>query len=199
MNSKQTKLAALASAVVLVLLFAGIYLSTRHAGKGAPLPQDFLESRKNAALISQNIADLTNKTDDKIAEANRADLAGDVWTAEQAIEGAQNLNKDANRAAADLAAQLKIMTESLAGMQPENQRLAYEAAATELSLVSEFVVYTQSLNEFLEKLLASMETETKVSKADLAASLKKTNESAKKINTLNAEFGARMKALDSSF
>ena len=201
MSNKQTKTVAIASVLVLALLFVSIYLLRKSGGGSASanLPPNFLISRQEASVISQNIVDLTNKTDGKIAEANAADLAGDKVKAKALIEDAQNMNKEAYKAAADLADQLKILTESLASMNPSSQRLAYEAVATEFSLVSEFIVYTQNLNGFLEKLLVSMETDVKVSKADIADALQNTNNSAKKINSLNTEFNARMKTLDNSF
>lgn len=201
MSNKQTKIAAIASVLVLALLFVSIYLLRKGNGGSASanLPPNFLISRQEASVISQNIVDLTNKTDGKIAEANAADLAGDKERAKVLVEDAQNMNKEAYQAASDLAAQLKILTESLATMNPSSQRLAYEAVATEFSLVSEFIVYTQNLNGFLEKLLVSMETDVHVSKEDIASALQSTNDSAKKINSLNTEFNARMKALDNSF
>lgn len=201
MSNKQTKIAAIASVLVLALLFVSIYLLRKGNGGSASanLPPNFLISRQEASVISQNIVDLTNKTDGKIAEANAADLAGDKERAKALVEDAQNMNKEAYQAASDLAAQLKILTESLATMNPSSQRLAYEAVATEFSLVSEFIVYTQNLNGFLEKLLVSMETDVHVSKEDIASALQSTNDSAKKINSLNTEFNARMKALDNSF
>ena len=201
MSNKQTKIAAIASVLVLALLFVSVYLLRKGSGGSASanLPPNFLISRQEASVISQNIVDLTNKTDAKIAEANAADLAGDKVKAKALVEDAQNMNKEAYQAASDLAAQLKILTESLATMNPSSQRLAYEAVATEFSLVSEFIVYTQNLNGFLEKLLVSMETDVQVSKEDIANALQNTNDSAKKINSLNTEFNARMKALDNSF
>ena len=201
-NNRQTKMIAVASVLVLILLFTFVYL-TRKSGGGNPadnLPQNFLLSRKTVALISQNIVDLTNKTSDKITAANTADNAGDKTNARVLIEDAQVKNKEAYRAAAQLADQLKILTESLSQMKSlDSQRLAYQAVATELSLVTEFVVYTQNLNDFLEKLIVSMETDVKVSKSDIAGALKNTNDSAKKINSLNAEFNDRMVRLDKSF
>ncbi len=201
LNNKQTKMVAVGSVLFLVLLFTSLYFM--RSGGGSPeanLPQTFLLSRKTAALISQNIVDLTNKTGEKISSANTADLAGDRARASSLILEAQNTNVEASRATSQLAGQLKVLTESLATMSSvSSQRLAYEAVATELALVSEFVVYTQNLNEFLEKLLVSMETDTKVSKADIASSLTATNKSARKINSLNAEFSDRMAKLDKSF
>jgi len=194
---------AVSAVLVLVLLFTLVYFMQKSGGGGNPadnLPQNFLLSRKTAALISQNIVDLTNKTSDKISAANKADLAGDKTNARVLIEDAQTTNKEAYRAAAQLADQLKILTESLSQMKSmDSQRLAYNAVATELSLVTEFVVYTQNLNDFLEKLIVSMETDVQVSKDDIASALKKTNDSAKKINNLNAEFNDRMARLDKSF
>lgn len=201
-NNRQTKIWAVAAVLVLVLLFTSIYF-LRRSGTGSTaesLSQNFLLSRKTAALISQNIVDLTNKTDEKISAANTADLAGDKVRAEALIEEAQTTNKEAYHAAAQLADQVKILTESLASIKSlDSQRLAYEAVATEFSLISEFIVYTQNLNDFLEKLTVSMETDVKVSKSDIAGALKNTNESAKKINTLNTEFNSRMVRLDKSF
>ena len=118
-NNRQTKMIAVASVLVLILLFTFVYL-TRKSGGGNPadnLQQNFLLSRKTVALISQNIVDLTNKTSDKITAANTADNAGDKTNARVLIEDAQVMNKEAYRAAAQLADQLKILTESLSQMK----------------------------------------------------------------------------------
>ena len=92
------------------------------------------------------------------------------------------------------------MTESLIGIPSANtQRMAYEAIAVELSLVSEFIIYTQNLNEFLESLERSYEKGSTVEEQDtIEKEIGEVNENTKTINKLNKEFLAKMKLFDKS-
>ena len=194
-KDKRTKI--IITAVVIVLAMGAI-VAIAARGRGE-LPQSFLIARKNASLVSQHIVDLMTQTGEKIAAANAADLAGDPSRAEALINDARASNDEAYRNAGELSAHLKDLATSVVSLSSRSrQSVAYEAVATELALVSEFIVYTQNLNDFFDKLSLAIETGRRSNKNDAAAALTVVNEGAKKINALNADFQARIKAFDSS-
>ncbi|MFA6365431.1 MAG: hypothetical protein WCW78_03455 [Candidatus Paceibacterota bacterium] len=190
------------SVIVAVLVIAGFFYSLRggqNTTGAVNLPQDFVIARQNAAGVSQHIVDLTSATRDKINAANVSELAGDNKKTQQFIDEARIINNEAYQNASNLAEFLKNLAGSLTTLQSTaSQRIAYQAIATELSLVSEFIVYTQNLNSFLDALSAAGEGNTPVRKTAIEATLKKTNSSAHTINDLNKEFLDRMASFDKS-
>ncbi len=194
---KDRRTKAIITAVVLVLVAGG--LIALFVSRQAKLSQSFAIARKNASDVSQRIVELTSQTGDKITAANKADLSGDSARAQALLEEASGANAEANRNAADLAGYLKDLATSLSSVRSvSSQRLAYEAIATDLSLVSEFVAYTRDLDDFLEKLATAIDTGSGEGRRDAATALAKVNEGAKKINALNADFRSRMDEFDKS-
>ncbi len=194
-KDKRTKI--IITALVLVLAIGGLIV---YAATNRPaMPQSFLIARKNASEVSQHIVDLTTQTGEKVSEANAADLAGNTSRAEALIEEARAANAEAYKNAGELSSHLKDLANSLVSLgSPSRQSVAYEAVATDLSLVSEFIVYTQNLNDFFDKITRAIETGSRADKNSAAAALTVVNEGAKRINALNAEFQTRMKTFDSS-
>lgn len=187
---------------VTVLIVGGSFYALKNGATRAmpvSVPQDFIVARQSAATISQSIVDLTDTTRQKIDVAHAAQLAKDAARMEQMISEARSSNGEAYRSAVMLADLLKALTGSLSEVKSmDSQRIAYQAIAVELSLVSRFIVYTQDLNSFLDALARSTEGNTTSYKAEVDAALKKTNEGAKKINELNEEFLTRMEKFDRS-
>jgi hypothetical protein len=185
---------------ILVIVGSFYFLRSGQNTTGAMnLPQDFIIARQNAAVVSQRIVDLTSATRDKINAANISELAGDNNKTQQFIGEARTTNNEAYQSASNLAEFLKNLAGSLSTLQSTaSQRIAYQAIATELSLVSEFIVYTQNLNSFLDALSAAGEGNTPARKTAIEATLKKTNNSARIINDLNKEFLSRMASFDKS-
>lgn len=163
------------------------------------LPPAFIKARIEASEISRRIVELTSATADKVKEVNEFDLEGDRNGALDLIGEARNNNTEAYNSAFDLSRNLQVLAESLAYL-PSNksQRLAYEAVAVELSLISEFIVYTKSLNEFLDSLDAAINTDSTTDRDAVDKMLTDVNESAYKINFLNDEFLVKMGAFDES-
>jgi hypothetical protein len=165
----------------------------------AKLPQQFLDARQNAALVSQKIVDLTEITNQKIKSINLEDFNGNANAAIRLINEARESNAQAYAKASELAGYLQKLAESLADLNSrESQRNAYEAVAVELSLVSEFIVYTQSLNDFFDSLTKAIVTDSLADRKAVEEKLRKVNEQAKKINQLNGEFLSKMRKFDKS-
>jgi hypothetical protein len=163
------------------------------------LPSDFLISKNEAALISQRIADLTQKTNEKIKAANISDFNNDSNSTLLFIQEARENNIKAYNNAVELSRYLQKLAESLTNIKSaKSQRLAMEAIATELGLVSEFIIYTQKLNNFLETLAKAITTNLPRDRKAIQNSLDEVNLSVNYINQLNYEFLKKMEEFEKS-
>ena len=166
----------------------------------AELPNEFVSARREAARVSKDIVQLTGSANNRIREIDLDDVREQNQDTLGTIRIAKQENGWAYSYAIDLSRYLQDMTESLIGIPSANtQRMAYEAIAVELSLVSEFIIYTQNLNEFLESLERSYEKGSTVEEQDtIEKEIGEVNENTKTINKLNKEFLAKMKLFDKS-
>lgn len=169
----------------------------RNAGKSNVLPPEFLAVRGETALVSQKIVDITRTTDEKIRAVNLFDFSGDPDKALAFIREARRSNGEAYDQAFELSRDLQRLAESLGEIKPTaRQRLAYEAVAVELGLVSEFIVYTQYLNRFLDDLARAIATDSFKDRQVVADSLREVNQRVAQINQLNNEFLSKMEVFD---
>lgn len=157
------------------------------------LPDDFLSYRQNAAEVSEKIVALANEVNEKIKAVNISDLNGDSDSAISLIRDARNKNVAAYSEAFELSRNLENLARSLDDISSRrNQRLAYEAVAVELSLVSEFIVYTRDLNNFLDNLSRAIVTGYFTDREVALRSLDEVNNRVAKINDLNKEFSQKI-------
>lgn len=189
---------------LLILIFVlgfglAAYFFATNAGK-AKEPQQFLEARRNAAEVSANIVGLTNGTNQKIKAINLSDLSGNAEKALALIQEARATNNEAYKSAFELSRGLQTMAEALAQIKSlESRRQAYEAVAVELGLVSEFINYTGSLNNFLESLTRAIATNSPADRLTAENYLKEVNQKTETINNLNQEFSAKIGKFDKGF
>ncbi|MDP2704481.1 MAG: hypothetical protein Q8P01_04700 [bacterium] len=184
-----------------LVIFSSRFFATR--GEQTRIPEAFLQARESAALVSRDIVALTGSTNEKIRAVNLLDVQGDAESVERAtslLREAKNSNEEALSRAFELSEHLRALAQSLAGVSPlSSQRVAYEAIAIELSLVSEFITYTKNLNAFLESLERSIARRSTFQEQDaLSNALRDVNENTKTINRLNNEFLARVREFDKS-
>lgn len=184
-----------------LVIFSSRFFATR--GEETRIPKEFLRARENAALVSREIVDLTGSTNEKIRAVNLLDVQGGTERVQNAIrfvQEAKDTNAQALSRAFLLSEHLRDLAQSLAGVSPlSSQRVAYEAIAIELSLVSEFITYTKNLNAFLDSLERSIARRSTFQEQDaISNALRDVNENTKTINRLNGEFLARMRAFDKS-
>jgi len=173
---------------------AGVYA---FSNKG--LPSEFVSTRDKAAVVSQDIVNLTNQTNETLERANKLDIEGMGTQTLSIIDEARATNSGAYQKAFQLSGYLKDLAESLRYISNrESQRVAYEAIATELGLVSEFIVYTKNVSKFLDELSLAVSQNTAINRNAARSSLDEANDSAKKINALNNQFLQKMGEFDAS-
>ncbi|MCP6720063.1 MAG: hypothetical protein KJI72_01905 [Patescibacteria group bacterium] len=163
------------------------------------VPNEFLAARQNAAVVSKKIVALTGATNEKIKAVNLSDLSGNASQAHTLIQEARQNNAEAHNQAFELSGYLQELAESLSAISSaKSQRLAYEAVAVEITLVSEFIIYTQNLNNFLGSLLGAIQTNSFADRRAVQNYLDEVNERAEKINDLNEEFLVKIEKFDKS-
>ena len=184
--------------IIIVVVVAVIYF-VLDFDRPIQLPNEFLIARQNAAVVSGEIVTLTSATSEKIKEVNLSDLSGNANQAHSLIQEARENNAGAYNQAFELSRYLQELVESLNAVPSiKSQRLAYEAVAVELSLVSEFITYTQNLNSFLESLSEAIQTNSFTDRRKTQDYLRDVNERAEKINDLNKEFLVKIEKFDKS-
>jgi hypothetical protein len=178
--------------IIVVVLFVYLLSSLQ----GNVIPADFTAARQSAAAISQDIVNLTSETGKKIESANQAENNGNLDQLRSLISDAKANNTIAYQKAFDLSKSIQQMAESLNGVRSTRQRLGYEAVALELSLVSEFMSYTESLNDFLNNVARSASDENPINRKATADALNRVNQKVNLINDLNRNFVDKMSAFD---
>ncbi len=160
------------------------------------LPQEFFLARKEVNSLTQEIVNLTNQTRDLIKEVNLSEFSGEKNKALFLIQEAKKVNEDAYRKAFNLSVAVQKLAESLNKIEEGKKRqLIYEAASIQLGLISNFINYTQDLNDFLASLSITIVNETPENRLKVQDHLSKVNQRIAVINNLSQAFISKMKAI----
>lgn len=197
-HSKDRRFIALTVALTAIMI---VIVSSLAWNRGsAEVPQSFIKAREDAALVSKKIVELTSATNESIKAASELEIQGKEDQAASIIQEARESNREAYENAFELSRHLQKMAESLAFIgSRKGQSLAYGAVAVELSLVSEFISYTQNLNSFFDSLALALSSDSLEGRKDIETHLAAVNESTNTINNLNEEFLAKIGQFDRSF
>lgn len=174
----------------LLLLGAGLLIYMVGAGVAATrLPAKFVQARQGAAAVSQHIVDLSTLTSEKLSEVNLSDLGGETARALTLLSDARASNAAAYGKAFELTQHLQTLAQSLQEISSAaKQREGSEAVAIELSLVSEFIIYTQKVDVFLDALERAIRFNVEENRVAAAAALDEVNAKVVSINALNKAF-----------
>ena len=196
MRMKLSRKHYVASAVLGVFFVFGVYFV--FFGR-ATLPQRFVSARERTAQTSQEIVDLVELTNEKIKAINLKDFNRNINEAIVLVSDARENNSQAYSKTSELALRLEELAFSLNEIRSRKlQRPAYEAVAVELSLVSEFIVYTHILNNFFDSLSRAIITDSLADRLNVEMKLNEVNNQARKINNLNEEFLSKIGSFDKS-
>jgi hypothetical protein len=185
--------------IILILLMAvgfGIWFFFKPPIKP---PAEFLTARQQGAEISQKIVELTTDINQKIKEINFSDLNGDYNKASALIDEVKNKNQETLNQAVKLASEVQKMTESLDKISsPKSQELAMKAITTEISLLTNFMQYKGTLDQFLTNLNLAIAF-SKIEYRQVAENnLTELNIKSGTINNLNQQFLEEMRVFDTS-
>ena len=163
-------------------------------------PAEFLTARQRGAEISQKIVELTSVTNQKIKEINSLDLNGDILKAMALIEEVKNKNQEAYDQAVKLSEEMRKMAESLEKISFFlSRQIAVEAITLEVSLITNFIDYTQILNRFLNNVLQAIATSDSNYRRLAEENLGEINTKTWTINSLNQQSLEKMRVFDKSF
>lgn len=184
------------------LLLTGIGILTYLIGAqvvASRLPEEFVRARQSAAVTSQQIVDLANLTSEKLAGVDLSDLGGETARALALLSDARAANASAYQKAFELTQHLQSLARALEGIPSvTKQREGSEAIAIELSLVSEFILYTQKVDAFLDALERAIRTDIEANRIAAAAALDEVNAKVISINALNRAFREAIGIFDKS-
>ncbi|KKU15686.1 hypothetical protein A3D55_02120 [Candidatus Jorgensenbacteria bacterium RIFCSPHIGHO2_02_FULL_45_20] len=196
-STNRNKIVFLSAGTALVVFIALFFFLPLFTHPKENFPMKFIDARAAAARVSKDIVALTNETNDIIGSVDTLDFSSDKEKALSLIREAKNANGEAYNKAFALSQELQKLAESLADIKsPENQRVMYEAVAVELSLVSEFITYTQNLQTFLDKVASVVSSNTEANKLAVQDGLKAVNEKITVINNLNETFLSKIARFD---
>jgi hypothetical protein len=187
------KIAIVTGAIIIIV---GLIIYFLNSFQGGVVSAEFTSARQKAASISQEIVNLTSETSRKISEANIVQKGGGVNQLLELINQAKMTNAAAYQKAFDLSRALQEMASSLGGVGQGRQQIGYEAMALELSLVSEFISYTDTLNNFLNNLSKAVIDQNPASRRAAEDAIKNVNQKAELINNLNRDFLQKMSVFD---
>ena len=198
LKTKKGMVTGIAVGAVL-LVVGGIALSATFSDEQKiVVSDDFKVARYNAGIKSRQVAELSEVTREKIRRANEAEQKKDNARAETFLNEAQLANSEAARSAAELSRHLQILIGFINGMPTgKSQRYAYAAMTAEISLVSEYIVYTKNVSELIEAVARGIEI-GKNNPKTIDAVLQRANNNVKRINDLNQEFQTKISNFDTS-
>jgi len=179
----------LAAAIIAIpLLVLSVYLfSNGSFFSGGPTREE-----RAATILSQEIIDLTGRTNKMIASVNLSDLRGDSAQARSLIEEAHKNNNEAFQRAVLLAKELENWTKAIPEISsPAGQRSAYDLVALESALIGEFISYTGDLNRFLNALSAAVATNNFSDRSLVEQNLAAVNQRISAINRISEEFARK--------
>ena len=183
-----------------IVLLVGIYLTVSFYEKRNALPQDFIESRNKATEISGEIVRLSNETNVKIKELGSLEPEVNREKAFALIEEARRKNDEAFKKSLELSYELERLARGLPEIKstPARQTM-YQAITVEISLVTEYVAYTEDLNKFLESVQEYVENNSQENRFRVQSDERAVNERVATINRLNDEFLDYIKRVERSF
>lgn len=167
----------------LIFIFFGLQ------GSKAQIPGDFTAARERASAISADIVRLIREVNENVGTADLSETEGKKNQALAFLGEARKKNNEAYQKAFALSRELQKMAEAMGDISSRRaQQIAYEAIAIELSLVSEFIVYTENINKFLDALGAAIQSGLFADRNLALRYLKEVNEKSAAINNLNKQF-----------
>lgn len=184
--------------ILMVIIGYGIWFFANQPPIKPPL--EFLEARQQGAEISQKIVELTTDMNQKIKEINSFDLSGDYNKASALIDEVKNKNQETLNQAVKLSNEVQKMTESLDKISSsKSQELAMKAITTEISLLTNFMQYKGTLDQFLTNLNLVIAFSKIEYRQAAENDISELNIKSATINNLNQQFLEQIQAFDKSF
>lgn len=161
------------------------------------VPESFVEARSTSSFIASelvSILDNSSKILDKILEE---DKNGKFSSALELVDQEIEKIESANNKALELSKELIKMAESLREIKPFKARdLAFTAITQETSLLFSVRDYNSFFSSLLETLRLKFTDDVRYNDDNIQTLMKKMNEGAKEINSINESFNQELKAFD---
>jgi len=191
--SKKTLLVLEIIAGIIILAFLAFIFSSL---SGRNIPDDFYASRQSASGYAQNIVSMLSQTSANINALQKGDVFKTRSEAADMISGEIQKNRDIREKAVQLALDLERMAKNIPDISPkEAAQTALVAITQETALIGQLLSYNNDLNQLF--MLAQEELVNGFRNyADMNAIIKRVNDEANQINSLNQRFNDEMKKFD---
>jgi len=184
----------------LLIVFAAYFIIRVFLGEPKNIPREFLEARRQASVIAQEIVSLSNETENNLNEISRLSQEKKYADAVNLVVQEIEKNREAREKAIGLSVQLEKMTQNISQINPKSaSQSALEAVSSEVALISRLINYNDYLVQLLEVLRAKFLGQEKNSDEKIQELLEKINNEARAINDLDQKFNKIMNGFDSYF
>ncbi len=191
-RNKNAQAAIFLLAVVLAVSFGSRALLMRPS-----VPADFTATRQEGSEISGQIISLLSDSLKNLEKIRQADKDYNFGEALGLVRHELSNVIDVKIKAAELTRSLDKMARLVQDINPTQARnLALEAVSSEVSLISNLMIYNDTLNGLLETLKLKFSGSIRYDAKDVQVLIENLNKEATEINALNDLFNQKMREFD---
>lgn len=203
MSKKESRIHHLSLGVLIAtsVFAAGVigFSALAKSVRKAVVPEEFRAARLGVLAASARLETLSKEINELVREAGELETAGDKPGTLVAISRAGEKNDAAYAEALALSKELEKMTLALRNIRPPIiQQIAFQAVASEASLVKSFVEYTQNLNSFFNAQTQAVAADLETKRAEAKRYLDAANARRDTINGLSRDFTTLLEQFDKS-
>jgi predicted nucleic acid-binding Zn-ribbon protein len=185
--------------LIFILLILIGYISFKSiSSKSAEIPEEFLNSRLQSAIISEEIINLSNQIKDGVSQINQLDEQKKYKEAFNLISELNNKILEIRKKAVDLSKELEIMTKSLTELKVSGgaEKLAVSSITNRIIIINHLINYS----DYLFQLNLALENRFygKSNKDEILNLIDKINSEVEAINKANEKAKIDMERFDTA-
>jgi predicted nucleic acid-binding Zn-ribbon protein len=185
--------------LIFILLILIGYISFKSiSSKSAEIPEEFLNSRLQSAIISEEIINLSNQIKDGVSQINQLDEQKKYKEAFNLINELNSKILEIRKKAVDLSKELEIMTKSLTELKVSGgaEKLAVSSITNRIIIINHLINYS----DYLFQLNLALENRFygKSNKDEILNLIDKINSEVEAINKANEKAKIDMERFDTA-
>lgn len=185
----------------IISAFVGIvivgYAVVRVIQSGNSVPQSFIDSRMQGAIIAQNIVNLSNQSTATLEQIDTLDQKQDYEQALTLTTSLVTQSQQIRDQAVQLSGQIEQMTTALSDISDFNARqAALESISNRLALINQLINYSGDLGQLLDVLRDRFSGTGGSTNAQVTALVNQINVDVNAINNFNSQAGQAMDRFD---
>ena len=183
--------------VLLIGLFAAVYLAGYFLLGRPFVPEQFVEARSRSAEVAKEIVAFSENSVQNLSTINQLDRRDQFSEALVLVRRELENSRKSKVKAVDLIKELGEMAKATTRITPARARnLATDAVRDEVALITHLVVYNDLLNGLLQTLEFKFSGDIRSDSEEVQILIENLNKETKEINKLNESFNSKMKEFD---